>query len=179
MKKYAFTKQTQGDFQARLKRVDPAFARHGHAAYAKNETPTRPVFWTLAGFGWFYLVISVARNKSYIRDSLAQGSLPSHYHDAIFAALAAILAVSAVILILHIVSFFAKRGPKRSNSRGILIGALAAGALVYTPPSVLQTGFGMLDPNAQSLLLAAHSGVKKSVPGVDWDNIALVSSYGK
>jgi hypothetical protein len=179
MKKYSFRKQNQRDFNARVKRLDPGFAGAAFLSNGKDMTTARPVLWTLTGFAWFYLVISISNNKSSIRESLLQGSLPQQHHDLVLAALSGLLAVSGVMFLLHVVRFVMKQGPKRSNSCGILTGALAAAALVYTPPSVLSAGFGMLDQNSQSLLMAAHSTVKSSVPGVDWDKIALVSSLGK
>ena len=179
MKRYAIRKQTHRDFESRLKRLDPHFARHGHTTYGKDMTPSRPVFWTLAGFGWFYLVISISNNKAFIEQSLLQGSLQQQHQNIIIAGLGAMLAISGVMLLLHLFRIFAKPGAKRSNSKGVLMGALAALALVYTPPSVFHAGYGMIDSNSRSLLLAAHSTVTNSVPGVDWDKIALVSSLGK
>ncbi|MGR3272486.1 hypothetical protein [Thalassococcus profundi] len=179
MRKYAFRKQTRSDFDSRLKRLDPAFSKHGHKAYQKDTTPERPILCALAGFGWFYLVIGIARNKAYIQDSLLQGSLAPQHQDLVVSGLGALLAVSGVMILLHLVRFFLKSGPRRTNSRNLLMGATAALALVYTPPSVFQAGLGMMDENSRSLILAAHSTVKSSVPGVDWDKVALVTSLGQ
>ncbi|WP_186766613.1 hypothetical protein [Puniceibacterium confluentis] len=137
------------------------------------------MFWTLAGFGWCYLVIAVANRKEHIRESLLQGSLPANTHDTIFAVLAALLAISGVMLGLHVLRFLTKRGASKGNSGNLLFGALAAAALVYTPASVFEAGYGLLDENSRSLLQAAHTTVKDSVPGIDWAGAVMVASNGR
>ena len=59
---------------------------------------------------------------------------------------------------------------QRSTSGG---GALAAGALVYTPASVFDAGLGMIDQNSRSLIVAASS-----TANIDLASIAFVSSNG-
>ena len=179
MKTYTFRKQTQTDFRNRVKRIDPAFAGHGLFTPGKDTTPARPVVWTAVGFAWCYLVIGISNNKEQIRESLLQGNLQGHHHDLIMAALGGMLAISGVMFLVHLVRFFMKEGAKRTNSRGLVAGAIVAAAVVYTPANVVSAGIGLLDQNSQSLLQAAHSTVKSSVPGVDWQQIALVSSLGK
>ncbi|MFZ5963861.1 hypothetical protein ACOXXX_12985 [Thalassococcus sp. BH17M4-6] len=179
MRKYAFRKQTRGDFESRLKRLDPAFADGTGLRSKTDATQRRPGLSMLAGFGWFYVVILIANRKDQIRDSLSQGTLPADYHDMIIIGLGAVLAVSGVMLLLHLFRVLTGSGNKRSNSKGLLTGATAAFALIYTPPSVVDTAIGMLDSNSRSILMAAHSTVTSSVPGVDWNNVTLVSSLGK
>ncbi len=174
--RYAFRKQTKSDFTARLQRIDPVQGARNNAA---DKTSRRPVFWTLTGFGWCYLVLCIASRKEHIRESLLQGSMPAQSHDMILAGLAALLAVSGVMLGIHLLRYVTKRGAVRANSGNLLFGALAAVTLIYTPPSVFEAGFGMLDANSRSILLAAHATVKQTVPDVDWAGIVLLASNGR
>lgn len=178
MRQYALKKQTRRDFDARLRRLDPDAAQ-GTEDKRSHSVTRRPIVSLFAGFGWIYLVITVARNRTAISDSLVEGSLPNHYHIWIFAGLAVLLAVSGVMLLTHMARVLFKDGAKRSNSRGVLLGAVAAGGLIYTPPAVVEAGFTMLDTNSRALLRAAHSQVKSTVPGVDRSQITMVSAYGK
>ncbi|MCR8546318.1 hypothetical protein M4578_00645 [Salipiger sp. P9] len=168
---------TREDFQARVKRVDPQYFRHGPRKIHQSGT-ARPFLFLSMGFAWAYLVISVARNRAYVEQSLLQGSLPAEYHGYIFHGLAALLSVSAVMMLLHLFRYCLRRsGPAKRNSGGLLMGATAAALLVYTPPGVFETGFGMLDDNSRAVILAASSGVKNAVP-VDFASVAFVSSQG-
>ncbi|KMK67526.1 hypothetical protein [Puniceibacterium sp. IMCC21224] len=177
--KYAFRKQSKTDFNDRLRRLNSSHGSAGSYRQGADTNSARPILFTLLGFAWFYTVITVAERKSHLKLSLVQGNLPAQYHDMIMAGLGALLAVSGVMLVLHLVRYLMKRGAKRSNSGGILVGALVAATLVYTPPSVFEAGFGMLDSNSRSLIMAASSTVTGNVSGLDWSAIQLVSSYSK
>ncbi len=174
MRNYTFRKMTQQDFKARVSRIDPEFSRHGEVKKSFSS-PARPIMSLIMGFGWAYLVISVARNRGHIENSLLQGNLPAEYHDYVFFMLAALLAVSAVMLGIHLFRFLMARraSTNKCNSGGLLAGALAAGALVYTPASVFDAGLGMIDQNSRSLLVAASS-----TANIDLASIAFVSSNG-
>ncbi|MDJ0822801.1 MAG: hypothetical protein QNJ09_13450 [Paracoccaceae bacterium] len=171
------------DFRRRVKAVDPKYYHWGERGAKPDATKSRPVLFAMMGFAWAYLVISVSRNKTLLEESLAQGSLTDQMQSNIVMVLAALLAASGVLLMLHLGRFFLKKGGKSRNSGGLLVGALGALMLVYTPPSVFQAGYSMLDTNSRTLLMAAHNTVtdtvKGSVPTVDFGNVAFVSSQSR
>lgn len=177
--KRVFRKQTHQDFRLRIKRVDPVFHRWGERGYARDKTAKRPFGSVLMGFGWAYLVISVGNNRSHLEASLQTGSLSQDMQGWILAGLASLLAISGVMLCIHIFRYFFHYGGKKQNSGALLVGALGAMVLVYTPASVWSTGYGMLDDNSRSLLLTASATVEDALPGVDLGNVVFVSSVGK
>ncbi|MBN9888037.1 hypothetical protein [Salipiger abyssi] len=167
MRKYAFRKMTRDDFNTRVERLDPQYFRGGNAANVQTCcTSARPFLCLLLGFGWAYLIFSIAEKRNLIETSLLRGSIPAQYHDYIFYALAALLSVSAVMLAIHVMRYaFMRRGrPARSNSGGLLAGATMAAALVYTPTSVFEAGFGLLDDDSQSFIMATSQGVREAIP---------------
>ena len=172
MRNYTFRKLTQQDFKARVGRVDASVSRRG-AATTTFSSPARPLVSLILGFGWAYLVIAVSRNRGHIEHSLLQGSLPAEYHDHVLFMLAGLLAMSAVMLGLHLFRFLMARRTSagKRNSGGLLAGALAAGALVYTPPSVFDAGLGLIDENSRALFTAASSTTK-----IDFAAISLAAS---
>ena len=174
-----FKNQTRKEFRQRIRRVDPVYYRWGESGALADATARRPIASVLVGFGWAYLVIAVSSNRTLIESSLRQGNLPDHLHGYVFMGLAALLTVSVVMLGLHLFRFFFKQGGKRANSGGMLIGVLGAMMLVYTPASVWDTSFRMLDGNSRSLLLSASATVGDVIPGIDLSDIALVSSQGR
>lgn len=174
-----FKTRNHGDFRRRVKRVDPVFYRWGERGSARDTTVKRPFGAVLLGFFWAYLVISVGRNRATLEQSLGQGSLSADVQSWIMAGLAALLAVSVVMLALHLFRYFVQNGGKKHNSGALLVGVLGALVLVYTPASVWNTGFGMLDDNSRNLLLTASSTVEDALPGVDFGSVAFVSSTGQ
>lgn len=174
MRNYTFRKQTQQDFQQRVQRIDPYYFKHGDTKRTCSR-PARPLLSLVMGFGWAYLIFTVARNRTQIEESLRQGALPAQYHDYIFFMLAGLLSISAVMLGGHLLRFLMSRRASngKRNSGGLLVGALAAGALAYTPADVFDNGLGLLHENSNALILAASEGVS-----VDLASISFVSSNG-
>ncbi|MBV2361018.1 hypothetical protein KUH32_14735 [Thalassococcus sp. CAU 1522] len=175
--KRSFRKQTQDDFRQRVKRIDPVYAGGGLVP-AKDTTPRRPVLSVLMGFAWVYIVITVANNRDTIEISLTQGALDPRLHSWVFGALAALLMISAVMLGIHVLRFFAKSAAKRGNSGSVLAGALGAVLLIYTPPGVWDAGFRMLDSNSRGVLQSATQTLGDALPGVDFNKAIFVSSRG-
>lgn len=173
-----FRKQDHGDFAARVKRIDPGFYRMGDQAYAKDTTKEH-VFGAMAiGFGWAYIVAAIGTNRTILEESLRQSALSSQAQDWVISALAALLAASLVMIALHLVRFALTKGPRRKNSRSLLIGAMLAFGLFYTPDVVWQTGYGMLDGHSQDFLASAGDMVEQSFPSLSIDRIAFTSSGG-
>lgn len=176
MNKYAFRKMTQQDFQSRVKRIDPYYARGSQSnAAILNSGTSRPFVSLLMGFGWGYVCLAIARNRTAVEDSLLRGNLDEQYHDYVFYGLAAMLAISAVMLAIHFVryTFTDKRSATKGNSGGLLFGAMLAAGLVYAPASLFEAAFGLLDDNSRSLIVAAAEAVPAGL-----GNVAFVSSAG-
>lgn len=171
----AARKQSHAEFSARVARVNRNFVKRG--GYRRPPRPGQPIASTLMGFGWIYVVIAVAVNRETIEASLRQGSLPLDYHGYILGALTALLAASTVLLAMHLLRCVSCRGPARSNSRAILLGALGAMALVFTPDAVWQTGAAMLDTRSMDVLTFAGKTIEDGL-NIDFSSITLASSSG-
>lgn len=179
MRGYAYRKQTRDDFTRRIRALDGGQNGGLLSGQGKDTTEKRPLVSLIMGFSWFYIVVTIATNRDKIEASLAQGSLPAEYHSMVFSGLAALLTVSGVYLLIHLFRLFTRAGAKRANSTGLVSGAALAVALIYTPPSVVEAGLGMIDENSRSILTAAQETVRETVPGVDFGSITLVSSTGQ
>lgn len=171
----SFRKQDHTDFRRRVKTVDPVFYRWGEKGTRKDATVQRPMTSALLGFGWGYLVVAVANNRELIETSLRQGNLTRDIQGYIMMAMAGLLAASFVMLLLHLFRYVTKRGAKRRNSGGLLIGALGALVLSYTPASVWDFGLEMMDGNSRAFVQNASD----VIPGLDLSGVAFVSSQGR
>lgn len=179
MRAYAIRKMTHADFDARVKRVDPKFARLGHQATAAStaRAAKRPILSGLVGFVWAGIVIAVARNQAQIADSLAQGSLPQEYHVYVFGMLAALLAVSGVVAVMHLLRCVGRRAGERGNSLSLVTGIVAAVVLTQVPAEVYETGLGLLDENSRNVMLAAGNSVRGPA-GLEISGTTFLSSLG-
>lgn len=166
-------KLTQRDFRKRVKRVDPQFYRSGNSAQAETRK-SHPIGSSMIGFGWVFLLLTIARNRPTIEASLQQGTLPDQYHNWILAGLVAFLAASFALIGLHVLRFVFQSGPRRKNSAGLLMGAALAFGMINTPMHVWQSGYGMLDDNTRALIQIASS----SVENLNLSDVSLVSSRG-
>ena len=153
----SFRKLTQADFHARIRRIQPMHERFG--ALPSERIPARPVPAVVIGFAWAYLLMVVAANRPQIQASLAQGSLAPDHQQAVLMILSALLAVSGVALALHLIRAFALRGGRRRNSRALLVGVVAAAALVKTPLVAWASGLVLMDVRTGALLRTASAGL--------------------
>ncbi|ETX29111.1 hypothetical protein [Roseivivax isoporae] len=172
--RHVIRKQTKADFSARVMRIDPYYATHGKTWSDDRPKQRMPILSIGLGFGWLYLVAAVARNHDHVRTSLASGALPQHLHGWVMGGLSALLAISAVMVSLHLLRFALRPRGARGNSGPILAGGLAALALAYTPPSVVEAGMGFMDQNSQSLLRTANRHVEDHT-GIDLTDFVLAS----
>ena len=178
MRAYAVRKMTNADFEARIRRIDPEFARYGASDASKvARTSKRPIVSGIAGFLWAGVVIAVAQNQQTIEASLLQGSLPREYHVYVFGALAALLAVSGVMVMMHLLRMVSRRGSARSNSAGILVGIVAATVMSMIPSQTYVAGLGLLNENSRNVIASAGTSVRATA-GLDIRATTFASSLG-
>ncbi|SDI08881.1 hypothetical protein [Alloyangia pacifica] len=178
MRAYAVRKVTHADFEARVRRIDPQFSRLGARDAGAIARPSkRPIISGIFGFLWAGMVIAVARNQAAIETSLLKGSLPQEYHVYIFGTLAALLAVSGVMVIMHLLRVVSRRGTARSNSAGILVGIAAAAMMSMVPAQTYEAGLGLLNENSRGLIETASNSVRGS-GGLDIRGATFVSALG-
>ncbi|HBT02174.1 MAG TPA: hypothetical protein DEB47_20500 [Citreicella sp.] len=175
MQRYAFRKLTHDDFMLRVQRVDPHFAHHGHSA-PRAPRSTLSVLSPLLGFGWFWVVFTLARDPDRIRASLMQGSLPSQHHDVILGTLAAMLAVSGVMILIHGLRCVLRRGPARRSSGGLLAGVLVAGALLHTPGPVRSQILALAETQTTGAIAATEARLRNLLPTPSQDATLYLSA---
>ena len=172
--KRSFRKLNRDDFSARIDTVQRAYNQRTPYAYRRDRTGERPVFWTFFSLVWTYVAIFISFNRPQVDSFLSAKKIPAHLHDPILSALAAALAVSAILLVVHILrALIRTRG--YYNSGSILLGFALAAGLHLTPSSVYQSLFGMLDDDTQDVLATTAS----KVMSIDWNDIVVVSSQGQ
>lgn len=163
-------KQTQSDFAARVRRVDPRRAATG-ARCARGPVGRCRLCWALLGFAWIATILAVAQRRDAIEASLAAGTLGPGIQDAVMGGLAVLLGLTSLALAVHFVRALFRTGGART-SRPILAGALAALALAQVPAGILEAGAARLFPASRDL--AASVAARASALGLDLGALAQV-----
>jgi hypothetical protein len=156
-------KQTKADFQRRVKSVDPAFARFGDAAHARDTRKHRPFLSLMAGGIWVYLMAWTMTSYDQIKYSLTLGNIDPSHHGYVFAALAFFLIISLVAILGHAYRFAFRKGASKSNSGRLLTGAICGLAVFYTPSSVWQNSMDLAQQDPQVLFTLASAKVNQSI----------------
>jgi len=173
-----FRKQTYDDFRRRIKCVDPVYYRWGEGKRS-DMTPPRRFASLVLGFICAYIVVTISNNRVLLENSLRQGTLPEDTQSQILMALSALLAISLVMVGLHLLRFLLlRKGGKKSNSGAVLAGVIGALTLIHMPPSVWYKGLGMMDVDGRALMLTASARVEDAI-GVDFGQAVFVSSQGQ
>jgi hypothetical protein len=167
-----YKKQTVADFRQRVKRVDPAFAVIGEAAYARPTVRYRPLVSLITGAGWLYLVGLLLTDPGRIPISLQLGSLPEQLHMLVMALPTALIITTALILPVHLARALLRFNPRHKNARMILLGAIVGGTLAYLPDDSVMAGLDYLHGPGKDGLLIAQS---KALNGLSWLISALTS----
>ncbi|SFE00244.1 hypothetical protein [Roseivivax sediminis] len=167
---HAIRKQTKADFAARVQRVAPGYGRSRTAPPPQSGSPFAL---GLLGFAWIYLAVSVAQNRGHLHASIEASALPPHAQVWVMAGLAAMLAVSAVMVIVHLARLL-RRG-HRGTSGSILAGGLFAMAFCHIPTGIFEAGIAMLDFNTSRLLRSAGATMQDGV-GFDLVSISFTAA---
>ncbi|PYG31750.1 hypothetical protein [Pelagimonas varians] len=171
-------KLTQLDFRQRVKRVDSNVHATEHGARAETGR-SRTFKASVVGFGWAYAILFLAANRPAIDAYLSQGVLPSQYHTSVVAGLTIAIAVSMVLLVVHVLRAVFQRGRQRTASAGLLFGTGLALALSYAPPSVWAAGHTMFDDHLRGFVLSANDSMDMEFPEIDFSELTFVTSAGK
>lgn len=175
---YTLRKQDHGDFSRRVKRIDPAFYRTGRSSYVAQDAKRHVIGAALIGFGWAYGVAAIGNGRGQIESSLRQGTLSPEVQHWILSALAAMLAASLVMLVVHLLRMFISKGPRRSNSRALLTGAVLAFAVFHMPQEAWNAGYSLLDGRSQDFLASASAMVETRFPSLQIGSVSFASSLG-
>ena len=164
-------KQTRGDFDTRVRRVDPFYAATGASRRPGTLVKCR-LCWALLGFAWVTTAIAVAQRPDQLKASLAAGSLPPEMQHAVMSGLAILLCLSAVGLAVHLVRAAFRRTRGAQTSRPILAGGLAALMVAHAPAGVVEASLAQMVPASQDLVQSVAA--KASALGLNFGALADV-----
>ena len=182
-------KQDRNDFDARIKRLDPAFAalppqmredrKPWEMGNRTSRGPGSPVLMSGLGFGLALAALFAANNPETVQTMLVRSGWPIQFiHYATHGITLLILGL-VVFYLANAVRVFRPKATGRGNAVGLVVGAVAAIAVSALDPIHLQTGLNYAGFNSTEDILAFAKARTSDFANVDWTSVVPVSSSAK
>lgn len=187
--KHVQRKQDRNDFNARIQRLDPAFARLPAEAreerkpWEMGSRSTRksnsPVMMTSVGFGIALTALFTANNPDAVQDLLVRSGWPLEFVHYAMNGIALLIVGLIVFYLANMIRIVNPRATGRGNAAGLVVGAIAAIGVSNLDQTYLQTGLqyaGFASP-AEALTFAQAK--TSQIVNIDWTSVVMVSSSPK
>jgi hypothetical protein len=170
-------KQDRNDFNARIKRLDPAFAaippqmREDRKPWEMGSRVSRgsgsPVLMSGLGFGLALAALFAANNPETVQAMLVRSGWPIQFIQ---------YATHGITLLILV---FRPKATGRGNAAGLVVGAVAAIAVSNLDQTHLQNGLNYAGFNSTQDIMAFAQARTSDIANIDWTSVVPVSSSAK
>lgn len=182
-------KQDRNDFNARIKRLDPAFARTpaktrderqpwetGGQSFRKSS---RPVIMTGVGFGVALAALFSAANPETVQSLLVRWGWPLEFvHYAMNGITLAVIGL-IVFYLANALRVMNPRATGRGNAAGLVVGAVAAIGVSSLDQSHLEVGLQYAGFDSPADAVSFAQAKTAEFASIDWTSVVTVSSSPK
>ncbi len=187
--KHVQRKQDRNDFNARIQRLDPAFARI--PAKARDERQpwemgsrssrksNRPVMMTGLGFGLALTALFTANNPDAVQNLLVRSGWPLEFVHYAMNGIALLIVGLVVFYLANMIRIVNPRATGRGNAAGLVVGAVAAIGVSNMDPTHLQTGLQYAGFENPTDVLTYAQAKTSDIANIDWTSVVMVSSSPK
>jgi len=187
--KRTIRKQTQNDFESRIKRLDPQFAalKPSERFDDKPWEPTvkpgfkseNPVMMTLLAMVLAVSALFAVTNPEAYKALLLQTGWPAQFLTYALNG-SSIVSVGLVILLLgNLYRVFNPNATGRWNAGGLVLGGLAGIAAFNVPGTYYDAGYALLGFESATDVLDYAQARTLDLANVDWASVVMVSSSAK
>jgi hypothetical protein len=170
-------KQDRNDFNARIKRLEPAFAgippqmREDRKPWEMGSRVSRgsgsPVLMSGLGFGLALAALFAANNPETVQAMLVRSGWPIQFIQ---------YATHGITLLILV---FRPKATGRGNAAGLVVGAVAAIAVSNLDQTHLQNGLNYAGFNSTQDIMAFAQARTSDIANIDWTSVVPVSSSAK
>ncbi|SHH23904.1 hypothetical protein [Marivita hallyeonensis] len=182
-------KQTQADFNDRIRRLDPKFAKAKptqrmdvkpwEVEKKRRETSESPIMMTGLGCALVLSALYGLQNPDTVRDLLLQSGWPGEFLTYAMNGLT-IMAFGLVFFFLgNMFRIFNPRATGRRNAAGLVVGAIAGVVLFNSPGSYVDSAYAAIGVESIGEIFAFAQQRGTELASVDWSSVKMVSSDGK
>ena len=182
-------KQDRNDFNARIQRLDPAFAsipikeREDRKPWEMGKKASRkydnPVMMTIFGFGLAVTALFTANNPEAVQTLLIQSGWPVQFISYAMNGISILLIGLIVFYLANSVRIVNPRATGRRNAAGLVVGAIAALGVSTLDDSHLQAGLQYAGLERPSDILTIAQTHTAGLVNIDWTSVVPVSSSPK
>lgn len=182
-------KQDRNDFNARIQRLDPAFAaipakqRDDRKPWEMGTRSSRksgsPVLMTGVGFGIALAALFAANNPETVQTMLVSSGWPIQFISYATNGLTVLILGLILFYLANVVRILNPRATGRGNAAGLVVGAVAAIGVSNLDQTHLQTGLNYAGFDSPSAVVAFAQTRTSEIVNIDWTSVVPVSSSAK
>lgn len=182
-------KQDRNDFNARIQRLDPAFARLPAKAREERlpwELGTRssrksdsPVLMTGLGFALALTALFTANNPETVQALLVQSGWPVQFIHYAMNGLSLLIIGLILFYLANVIRIVNPRATGRWNAAGLVVGAVAAIGVTNMDQTHLQSGLQYAGFESPQDVLTFAQARTSDIANIDWTSVVMVSSSPK
>lgn len=182
-------KQDRNDFNARIQRLDPAFARLPAKAREERQPwemgrrssrkSNSPVMMTGLGFGIALTALFTANNPDTVQDLLVRSGWPLEFVHYAMNGITLFIVGLIVFYLANMLRVVNPRATGRGNAAGLVVGAVAAIGVSNMDPTHLETGLQYAGFESPADVLTFAQAKTSDIANIDWTSVVMVSSSPK
>jgi hypothetical protein len=182
-------KQDRNDFNARIQRLDPAFARLPAKAREERQPwemgsrssrkSNSPIMMTGLGFGLALTALFTANNPDTVQDLLVRSGWPVQFVHYAMNGITLIIVGLIVFYLANMIRIVNRRATGRGNAAGLVVGAVAAIGVSNMDPTHLETGLQYAGFESPADVLTFAQAKTSDIAKIDWTSVVMVSSSPK
>ncbi|PWL36047.1 MAG: hypothetical protein DCO97_06280 [Marivita sp. XM-24bin2] len=184
-----FKKQDRNDFNARIKRLDPAFAttpakeRDDRKPWELGKRAargtTKPLRMTFLGFTAALISLYAANNPETVRDLLVRSGWPLQFVHYAMNGIALLMIGLLVFYLANVLRCINPRATDRGNAAGLVVGAIAAIGVNTLDQSHILSGLQYAGFESPGDVLTYAQARTSEIAKIDWTSVVAVSSSAK
>ena len=182
-------KQDRNDFNARIQRLDPAFARIPAKAREERQPwemgrrslrkSSSPVMMTCIGFGVAVTALFSANNPDTVQAVLVRMGWPLEFIHYAMNGISLMIIGLIIFYLANVLRIVNPRATGRGNAAGLVVGAVAAIGVSNMEQTHLQTGLQYAGFESPADVLTFAQAKTSDIAKIDWTSVVMVSSSPK
>lgn len=182
-------KQDRNDFNARIQRLDPAFAKipakvretrqPWEMGAASSRKSSKPVMMTGLSFALALTALYTANNPETVQALLVRSGWPLQFVGYAMHGITALIVALILFYLANVIRIVKPGVMGRGNAVGLVTGAVAAIAFTNMDERHIQTGLQYAGFDSPADVLTFAQAKTSDIANIDWTSVVAVSSSPK
>lgn len=183
-----FKKQDRNDFNSRIQRLDPAFAKMPAEARFESKpweigksakSGDSPIMMAGVGFGLALAALFAANNPETVQELMLRSGWPAQFLVYGMNGLSLMIIGLIIFYLVSALRIFNPNATGRWNAAGTVAGAIAAIGVSSMDTTYIDAGLQYAGLESPGEILTIAQARTASLANVDWSSVLMVSSTPK